>query len=91
MTLSPTDRSDADAIEHDVRAYLQERLKTPIDSDLDLFASGTVSSMFAMELVVHLEQTFDVVIAGPDLVMDNFRSVDSMSSLVRRLRNTDGG
>jgi methoxymalonate biosynthesis acyl carrier protein len=66
--------------------YLSDRLKTDIDPELDLFASGLVTSLFAMELVVHLEQEFDIEVVGPDLKLDNFRSVRSMSDLVLRLR-----
>lgn len=42
--------------------------------------------MFAMELVVHLEGEYDIVISGPDLKLENFRTVQSMGSLVLRLR-----
>ena len=44
-------------------------------TDQDLFASGVVSSMFAMELVVFLEQSYQVTIIGGDLKLDNFRTV----------------
>lgn len=41
--------------------------------------------MFAMELVVHLEQRYGVAILGEDLKLDNFRTVERMTSLVLRL------
>nr|WP_286259752.1 acyl carrier protein [Streptomyces graminofaciens] len=66
--------------------YLHDRLKTPVDPADDLFALGLANSMFAMELVVHLEQTFGVMIEGQDLKLDNFRSARSMAGLVARLR-----
>ena len=72
-----------------LQQYLSDRLSTDIDPDLDLFASGLVTSLFAMELVVHLEQQFDIEVVGPDLKLDNFRSVRSMSDLVLRLRSED--
>ncbi|AXX30647.1 acyl carrier protein [Actinosynnema pretiosum subsp. pretiosum] len=76
----------ADAVAERVQAFLAERTKQTWEPDTDLFASGTVTSMFAMELVVHLESTFDVVIDGPDLGLDSFRTVNTMTTLVLRLR-----
>lgn len=73
-------------IEAGLLTFLTERIKTGITADQDLFASGQVSSMFAMQLVVHLEETFDIVIIGPDLKLDSFRTVQAMTSLVLRLR-----
>jgi methoxymalonate biosynthesis acyl carrier protein len=56
--------------------------------DQDLFKSGLVSSMFAMQLVVHLEEAYDIAIVGPELKLDNFRTVQAMTNLVLRLRDT---
>ncbi|KWV30928.1 acyl carrier protein [Micromonospora rifamycinica] len=73
-----------------LRSYLAAQLKTTVEADQDLFDSGLVNSMFAMELVVHLEQTFQIAVLGADLRLDNFRSVRSMATLVRRLRDDRG-
>ena len=86
MTDQPAAASDREAIEREVSSFLEERLKTPVEPGQDLFADGLVTSMFAMELVVKLEQSFDVSIVGSDLKLDNFRSVDLMTDLVLRLR-----
>jgi methoxymalonate biosynthesis acyl carrier protein len=90
VTISPADRTESTQVESELHAFLTTRLKTSIQPDLDLFASGTVSSMFAMELVVHLEKTFSITIAGSDLMMDNFRTINSMAALVLRLQGTPG-
>jgi methoxymalonate biosynthesis acyl carrier protein len=42
--------------------------------------------MFAMQLVVHLESAYDIAIIGPELKLDNFRTVRAMADLVLRLR-----
>ncbi|GAA0988593.1 hypothetical protein GCM10009555_070630 [Acrocarpospora macrocephala] len=77
----------AESVQQRIREFLEERIKTNIVVDKDLFASGLVNSMFAMELVVHLEQEFGVAIVGEDLKLDNFRTVERMTSLVCRLRD----
>jgi methoxymalonate biosynthesis acyl carrier protein len=57
----------AEAIESALTAYLTEKTRTTteIKPDEDVFASGLVTSMFAMQLVVHLESTYDIAIIGP--------------------------
>ncbi|OPC85337.1 methoxymalonate biosynthesis protein [Embleya scabrispora] len=56
--------------------------------DADVFGPGGLSSLFAMELVVYLERTYDIAIRGADLRMDNFRTVVRMAELVDRLRQS---
>ncbi|MFD7432743.1 acyl carrier protein [Streptomyces sp. NPDC059818] len=78
----------AEGLEKEILDFLAERIKTTVDVDQDLFASGVVSSMFAMQLVVHLEEAYDIAIVGGDLKLDNFRTVQTMTGLVLRLRDT---
>ena len=66
-------------------SMLSKRLKTPVRPEQDLFADGMINSMFALELVVQIENKFDVEVEGRDLDMANFRSVNAMANLVRRL------
>jgi methoxymalonate biosynthesis acyl carrier protein len=80
----------AESIKNELLAFLAERIKTTVEPDQDLFASGLVSSMFAMQLVVHLEEAYDIAIVGPDLKLDSFRTVETMTALVLRLRDSDG-
>ena len=79
------------AIEQDLVRYLESRTMTSWEPDRDLFATGGLSSLFAMELVVHLEKSFGVVIMGADLRLDNFRTVCAMAALVRRLQGRGAG
>ncbi|WP_062432680.1 acyl carrier protein [Herbidospora daliensis] len=56
-----------------------------IDETQDIFALGFVNSLFAMELVMFIEKTFEVTIPNDELKIDNFRSAETMSELVDRL------
>jgi methoxymalonate biosynthesis acyl carrier protein len=76
----------AETIQEGLLGFLGSRTKTVLTADQDLFASGLVSSLFAMELVVHLENAYGLDIVGADLKLNNFRTVQIMSSLVLRLR-----
>jgi methoxymalonate biosynthesis acyl carrier protein len=92
MTAEQTEigQIDARAIEESLLAFLAEQIKTTVTADRDLFGSGLVSSMFAMQLVVHLEEAYDIAIIGGELKLDNFRTVQAMTSLVLRLRDASG-
>jgi methoxymalonate biosynthesis acyl carrier protein len=57
---------NAESIQDELLCFLAERIKTAVAPDQDLFKTGLVSSMFAMQLVVHLEQSYDIAIIGPD-------------------------
>lgn len=82
---------DAATIEADLVEFLSAKTGVEVAPDVDLFASGVVSSLFAMELVVRLEQSYGVAIVGPDLALDNFRTVQRMIELVLRLRGASAG
>jgi methoxymalonate biosynthesis acyl carrier protein len=75
----------AEAVESALTDFLAEKTNTLVEPAQDLFASGLVSSMFAMQLVVHLEESYDIAIVGSELKLDNFRTVQAMASLVIRL------
>lgn len=74
------------AIRANVAEFVERRTGRPVTADLDLFASGLVSSLFALELVVHVETAFGVAVDGSELKLDNFRTVESIAGLVLRLR-----
>jgi methoxymalonate biosynthesis acyl carrier protein len=80
----------AGEVERALSGFLAERAGVPVEPDEDLFASGLVSSMFAMQLVVHLEEAYGIAIVGPELKLENFRSVGAMARLVMRLRDGSG-
>ncbi|MGW5878736.1 acyl carrier protein [Nocardiopsis terrae] len=88
MSVTDHDAETVKRIREHLLDFLEQRTRQNLTSDTDLFASGLVSSMFAMELLVHVEGAFGVSVAGPDLKLDNFRSVDAMTELVLRLGGT---
>lgn len=50
----------------------------------DIFSLGFINSLFAMELVMHLEKAFGITISNEELHVDNFRTVAAMAALVGR-------
>ncbi|GKQ36211.1 acyl carrier protein [Streptomyces sp. A012304] len=87
-----TPRSDTPAPDEDlIRDFLRRHTKVSWENDQDIFATGAVSSLFAMQLVVFLEKTFGVTIGGAELRLDNFRTIGTMTALVDRLRTPAAG
>ncbi|MCK9921150.1 acyl carrier protein [Frankia sp. AgPm24] len=72
-------------IEQRLLDFLVERTKIEWEVGQDLFDSGVLSSLFAVELVVFVEKAFDVSIEREDLALANFRTVRAMTDLVLRL------
>jgi methoxymalonate biosynthesis acyl carrier protein len=62
---------------------------TEIDDDEDLIDGGHVNSLFIVQLVIWLERTFDVAVAGKDLDIVNFRTVETIADFVSRKTTTE--
>lgn len=89
MTIDQTPEEfpvSAEEIEDALSRFLKEKTMVAPARDQDLFNSGVASSMFAMELIVFLENSYRVTIIGGDLKLDNFRTIQAMTGLVLRLR-----
>ncbi|MEU0991371.1 acyl carrier protein [Streptomyces sp. NPDC005953] len=78
-----------DDLEKELLGFLEGHTGTPWEPDTDLFRAGGLSSLFAMQLVVHLEKSYAIAIRGADLRLDNFRTVRQMAQLVGRLRQSN--
>ncbi|MEH2112691.1 acyl carrier protein [Nostoc sp.] len=55
-----------------------------LQPDEDIFALGFVNSMFAMQLVLFVEQEFQITIENEDLEFENFRTINSIANLITR-------
>ena len=76
---------DQNVIRAKVRDFVGRFIRNhDLADDEDIFATGFVNSMFAMQLVQFVESTFGVAIESEDLEIDNFRSIDAITALVTR-------
>lgn len=55
-----------------------------LQPDEDIFALGFVNSMFAMQLVLFVEQEFQIAIENEDLDFENFRTINAIANLIER-------
>jgi methoxymalonate biosynthesis acyl carrier protein len=54
----------------------------PIGDDVDIFGTGHVSSLFAVQIVMWVERTFDLPVTGDDLDIRNFHSIERITRFV---------
>jgi acyl carrier protein len=74
-----------------VRQLIADKLAVEIASDeTDLLAEGVLDSVTLVQLIMHLEQTFDIRVELSDLEIDDLRSVNSIAALVAKLRESQG-
>ena len=67
-----------------IRNFLLEQITAhDLQDGDDIFELGLVNSLFAMQLVLFVEQEFDITIDGDDLDFANFRTVNAIHDLVQ--------
>ncbi len=67
----------------DIRDFLGQFVSDPsVPIDQDLFGSGLVNSLFAMQLVLHIESQYGIVVANEDLDLENFRSLQAIGEFI---------
>jgi len=75
------------ADKENIKAFLSQATRGRLVSDDDdIFASGFVNSLFAMQLVMFVEKEFAVLVEDEDLELQNFRSVNAIVALIERKR-----
>lgn len=52
--------------------------------DEDIFALGFVNSMFAMQLVLFVEQEFNISVENEDLDFENFKTINAIANFIER-------
>lgn len=68
-----------------VRAFLARFFQNiELKDDQDIFAMGFVNSLFAMQLVLFVENEFGISVENDDLDIDNFRTISAITHLVER-------
>ncbi len=70
-----------------ILAFVHERFamarKRSVARSDNLLDTGIVDSMGILDIVGHLEKTYDVTISDEELMPENFRSVDCMTEFMK--------
>ena len=76
-------------VESEIRAKVASFLRNSVNlpelkDDDDLFDTGIVNSLFAVQLITFLEKTFDIEVGSDDLDIHNFESINATAAFVMR-------
>ena len=74
--------SGVTATKGQVRAFLARHVRGEFPDDVDLFATGRINSLFALQLVMFVEKQFRIRVENDDLERKNFCSIDAISGFV---------
>ncbi|MGJ3254966.1 MAG: acyl carrier protein [Alcanivorax sp.] len=69
---------------HHVVAELAFMDKNEISNDTALFSGGLIDSVSLLEIVVYLEKTYGIKVAGTELALENFDSLDNISGFIAK-------
>ena len=77
--------TDETEIRAKIRAFILASINLPdLADDDNLFESGIVNSLFAVELMTFLEKTFGIEVTPDDLEIAYFQSIEASANFVLR-------
>lgn len=77
------DLENKQIVSNKIRNFILDAIRIPDLKDEDnLFESGIVNSLFAVQMMTYLEKTFGIQVTTDDLVIENFQSIDSATTFV---------
>ena len=77
--------NDENKIREMVRTFIFSSVNVPgIDDADNLFETGIVNSLFAVQLMTFIEKTFGVAVTMDDLDIENFKSIEATADFVSR-------
>ena len=83
--MTSADAAAEDAIRETVKRFILSSINIPqLDSDDNLFESGIVNSLFAIQLMTFIERTFAIELGTDDLDIENFKSLNATTAFVLR-------
>jgi methoxymalonate biosynthesis acyl carrier protein len=72
-----------------IRNYFSKAIPGSVGDEEDVFECGLVTSLYAMQLVMFVEQEFSIVAERQDLDIKNFCSIDAVAAFVERKRTRE--
>ena len=83
--MTSVNAGQASGVKETVRRFILSSIKVvDLNDDDDLFESGLVNSLFAVQLMTFIEKTFAIEVGMEDLDIDNFKSLNAAAAFVVR-------
>jgi len=77
--------NDPTQVKEAIRTFIQTSINIDgFGNDENLFESGIVNSLFAVQLMTFLERTFEIEVGTDDLDIENFKSIDATAAFVAK-------
>ena len=81
-----------DGIKETVKRFILNSINfSQLDDDDNLFESGIVNSLFAVQLMTFIEKNFAIEVGMDDLDIENFKSLNATTAFVVRKTRRRGG
>jgi acyl carrier protein len=74
--------TDIAGITEKIRGFVENRIGRPVADDENYFETGSVSSMFGLQIITYIEQEFGLVVADDDLSLENFDTIAHLSTFI---------
>jgi methoxymalonate biosynthesis acyl carrier protein len=76
-------RTEEIAVKESVRRFILSSIAIPhLKDDDDLFESGIVNSLFAVQLMTYVEKAFSIEVDMEDLDIENFKSLNATTAFI---------
>jgi acyl carrier protein len=76
-------RTEEIAVKESVRRFILSSIAIPhLKDDDDLFESGIVNSLFAVQLMTYVEKAFAIEVDMEDLDIENFKSLNATTAFI---------
>lgn len=86
-----TESQTSTAMKESIRDFIMEQFplarQRDISNEDSLLDDGLIDSMGTLEVVMYLEETFNILLEDEDLVMDNFASITTLAEFVEAKRS----
>ena len=77
--------NDTNQVNETVRNFINNSINIDgLGDDENLFETGIVNSLFAVQLMTFVERSFGIEIGMEDLDVENFKSVSATAAFIRR-------
>jgi acyl carrier protein len=77
-----TDRYQATEVRRSIRQFIERAAPQGVRDDDDIFELNVVDSLFAMQLVLFVEDAFSMQVEQHELDIKYFSSIDALTSFV---------
>lgn len=70
------------SLEVKIKEFIEKNIRKQVEVEENIFKSGIVNSLFTMQLIMFLEETFNITVENEEMNIENFSSVLAITNYV---------